>query len=123
MTPRLPDKRVMIVDDEPMIATLLESALTDEACIIIGPFDSVAAATQAARHETLDFAVLDVNVADGKIYPIAELLEARGIPFLLLSGYGDDDVPHGRDHWPRAAKPFSIGPLIERIAATLGLVS
>ncbi|MDD2877324.1 MAG: response regulator [Acidiphilium sp.] len=121
MTPRLSGKRVMIVDDEPMIALLLGSALEDEGCLLVGPFTGVAAARDAAHNETLDFALLDVNVADGKVYPIAETLEARGIPFMLLSGYGDGDVPAGREHWPTAAKPFSIEPMIGRICAALGV--
>ncbi|OYV99791.1 MAG: hypothetical protein B7Z58_17755 [Acidiphilium sp. 37-64-53] len=121
MNPRLPGKRVMIVDDEPMVAMLLESALSDEDCIIIGPFDGVGSATEAAHGESLDFALLDVNVADGKIYPIAQVLESRGIPFLLLSGFGDGDVPAGHEHWPMAGKPFSIEPMIERICVALGV--
>jgi DNA-binding response OmpR family regulator len=119
MNPRLQGQTIMIVDDEPMVAMLLESALSDEDCIIIGPFASVAQASQAARSGPVDFALLDVNVADGQVYPIAQILEERGIPFLLLSGYGDGDIPAGHAHWPMASKPFSIEPLIERICATL----
>jgi DNA-binding response OmpR family regulator len=111
----------LIVDDEPMVAILLETALSDEDCIIIGPFDGVAQATATARTADLDFALLDVNVIDGKVYPIAHILESRGIPFILLSGYGDGDVPDQHRHWPMAAKPFSIEPLIDRICATLGV--
>lgn len=120
MTPRLTGKRIMIVDDEPMIALLLETALADEDCEIVGPFPSVAAAHAAATTEPLDFALLDVNVADGKVYPIAEALDTRGIRFLLLSGYGDGDCPNNRSHWQTAAKPFAIDPLIERICTALG---
>ncbi len=102
-----------------MIALLLEAALADENCTIIGPFNSVAQATPTDHTEPLDFALLDVNVTDGKIYPIAEILESRGIPFILLSGYGDGDIPEHYRHWPMAAKPFSIEPLINRICTTL----
>lgn len=121
MIPRLPGKRVMIVDDDPMVAMLLETALEDEDCMIIGPFDGVRTAHAAAQHEALDFALLDVNVTDGKVYPIAELLDQRGIPFILLSGYGDGDVPAGREHWPTAGKPFAIHALIDRICNDLAV--
>lgn len=119
MTPRLAGKRVMIVEDELMIAMLLETALEDESCTIVGPFPGVAKAMQAATDAPIDFALLDVNVIDGKIYPIAERLDSRGIPFILLSGDGARDVPAGRAHWQTTAKPFSIGPLIDRVCREL----
>jgi DNA-binding NtrC family response regulator len=119
MTPRLAGRRILIVDDEPMIALLLETALADEDCTIVGPFSGVAAARSAAEGEALDFALLDVNVADGKVYPIADILDGRGVRFLLLSGYGDGDSAACKPHWQTAAKPFSIEPLIERICTAL----
>ena len=82
--------RVLIVEDELAIAMLLESALEDEHCVIVGPYGGVRDALAAARNETLDLAVLDINLAGEMVFPVAEVLAERGVPFLILSGYGDD---------------------------------
>ena len=80
--------RVLVVEDEMLVSLLIEDILTDSKCIIVGPYDRVPAALEAARTLALDAAVLDVNLAGTKVYPVAEMLSARGIPFVLLSGYG-----------------------------------
>lgn len=114
MTASLAGKRVMVVEDELLIAMMLEAALEDEHCVLIGPYARVTPALAAARTIEIDFALLDVNVAGEKIYPVAEQLEQRGIPFLLLSGYGQHAVPAGRN-WHCCSKPFALSDLLERI--------
>jgi CheY-like chemotaxis protein len=96
-----------------MISLLIGDILADQECVIVGPFDRVAAALAAVRTEQLDAAVLDVNVAGVKVYPIAEILAARGIPFMLLSGYGADAVPSGHSEWHAYAKPFKPEELVQ----------
>ena len=81
--------RVLVVEDELAIAMLLESALEDEGCVIVGPYGGVRDALAAARNETLDLAVLDINLAGEMVFPVAEVLAERGVPFLILSGYGE----------------------------------
>lgn len=117
--PALAGKRILVVEDEVMIAMLLESALEDEDCVLLGPFSRVAPALAAAGDEAVDFALLDVNVAGEKIYPVAEALDRRGIPFLLLSGYGDQGVPKDRVHWTVCSKPFAILDVIGKIERML----
>ena len=72
----------------------------------MGPHDEVPAALEAAQTETIDAAVLDVNIKGVKVYPVAEALEKRGIPFLFLSGYGENAIPADRPHWIACQKPF-----------------
>lgn len=104
-----------------LVSLLIEDALTDSECVIVGPYDRVPAALEAARTLELDAAVLDVNLAGTMVYPIAELLSARGIPFLLLSGYGPGAVPIEHASWPVCSKPFKVEQfttmLAEQIAA------
>ena len=119
MTAPLAGKRILVVDDEAMIAALLKAALEDEDCTVLGPFERAAPALEPARTEAIDFALLDVNVAGEKIYPVAEILDRRGIPFLLLSGYGEDDRPPDRAHWNVFGKPFSIDALVAAIRRAL----
>lgn len=113
--------RVMVVEDEMLVSLLIEDVLTDEQCTIVGPFDQIKDALDAARTEPLDLAVLDVNIAGAKVYPVAEVLAARRIPFLLLSGYGQNAVPKDRPNWRVCSKPFKpaglVAMMVEQVAA------
>ncbi len=112
-------RRVMVVEDELLIAMLIEDTLVDHGYVVVGPFSNVADALVAARDETVDVALLDVNLRGERVYPVAELLERRGIPFLLLSGYGMDAVPASRAHWEACSKPFMPAELTRRMAALM----
>lgn len=116
----LADMRVLVVEDEMMVSLLIEEALTDSKCIIVGPYDRVPAALEAARTLALDAAVLDVNLAGVMVYPVAEVLSARGVPFVLLSGYGTEAVPPDHASWPVCGKPFKIEQLIAMLVEQIG---
>ncbi len=98
--------RVMVVEDELLVAMLIEETLRDHGYDVVGPFTNLPDAIAAAGREVADIALLDVNLRGQRVYPVAELLEARGIPFLLLSGYGSDAVPSEHAHWAACSKPF-----------------
>lgn len=117
--PVLAGKRVLIVEDDSLVAMLIEEFLGDLGCSAIGPYGSVAMALEAIRSEALDLAVLDVNLAGEAAYPVADMLDARGIPFLFLSGYGDGALRPGHAHWRVCAKPFTGERLAEMLAGTL----
>lgn len=111
--------RVLVVEDEMLVSLLIEDLLEEHCCIVIGPFDRVPGALEAARTESIDLAVLDVNVAGTKVYPVAELLAARGIPFVLVSGYGRSALPEQHPDWVVCSKPFRaddlVGTLVEQL--------
>lgn len=115
----LAGRRIMVVEDESLVAMLLETALEDQQCTLIGPFGRLSAALDAAHRETVDLALLDVNLAGEKVYPVAEALAERNIPFLLLSGYGDQALPPDKPDWPVFQKPFKIAELIAKIESLL----
>jgi DNA-binding NtrC family response regulator len=115
----LAGRRVLLVEDEVLVATLVETALEDENCTVVGPYHSLREALEAARAETFDLAVLDINLAGEMIFPVAEVLEGRGVPFLLLSGYGEAGLPHDRQHWPICGKPFSLRDLVSALERML----
>jgi DNA-binding response OmpR family regulator len=112
----LDGRRVLLVEDEVLVAMLVETALEDENCVIVGPYGDLTAALAAAQCEALDLAVLDVNLAGEMVFPVAEVLARRGVPFLLLSGYGDVALPTDRRHWPICAKPFNLHELVATLS-------
>lgn len=108
----LAGRRVLVVEDELLIAMLVESALEEEGCVVVGPYGRLAEAVAAARDEAVDVAVLDINLGGEMVFPAAEVLAERNVPFLLLTGYGDAGLPPHRRHWPVCGKPFSLPALI-----------
>lgn len=112
--------RVLLVEDELLVAMLVEDLLADEGCIVVGPFSRLRDALAAARTEALDLAVLDVNVAGEKAYPVAEVLTERRIPFLFVSGYGEGAIPADRPRWRACPKPFRSGELVAMLREQLG---
>lgn len=118
-SPLLATKRVLVVEDEALVAMLIEELLADCGCRVIGPCGSVADALDAARTEPLDLAVLDVNLRGEKVYPVAELLSARHIPFVFLSGYGEEAIPTNHQDWKACAKPFKADDLIAMLQTAL----
>src|SRR5215213_11656681 len=79
MSGELSGLRVLVVEDEAAISLLLEDMLLDFGCEVIGPAARLAAALDAVERETVDLAILDVNVAGEPIYPVAETLARKGV--------------------------------------------
>lgn len=99
-----------------LVSLLIEDALIESDCTVVGPYNRVPDALEAVRTLELDAAVLDVNVAGTKVYPVAEMLASRGVPFLLLSGYGSGAVPTDRAQWRVCSKPFKPEQLLTMLA-------
>jgi CheY-like chemotaxis protein len=80
--------RILLVEDEAIIAIMIEDILADLGCEVVGPAASVADAASLVQTEGLAGAFLDVNLGGASIYPVADLLAERQIPFVFVSGYG-----------------------------------
>jgi CheY-like chemotaxis protein len=92
----LAGRRVLVVEDEMMIAMMIEDILAVQGCTIVGPATSVGKAMTMARAEQFDAALLDVNLKGELVYPAADLLIARGVPFIFLTGYDSAGVDKER---------------------------
>jgi CheY-like chemotaxis protein len=103
--------RVLVVEDETILAVTIEETLLDLGCIVVGPVGKLEAALQVAAVERLDAAILDISIRGGLVFPVAETLRARGIPFVFASGYGDWALPDPFATQPRLTKPFTLREL------------
>ncbi len=112
--------RVLVVEDEMMIAMFLEEALKGLGCVVVGPVGKLGDAVRLARDAVLDAAILDVNIRGGQVFPAAEILEARGIPFVLASGYSDWILPEAMQGKPRLTKPFTLHELEQQVRRLRG---
>lgn len=98
--------RVLLVEDEFIVALDIAEVLRENGCEVIGPAGTVESALVLARKEDLDVALLDINVAGDRIDPVAEALQSRGIPIILATGYSEASLPKDWRHLPRLTKPF-----------------
>ena len=115
----LAGRRILVVEDELLVAMTLEETLGSERCVIVGPFSRVEAGLKAAREEPLDAGVLDINLAGARVDPIASALAERNIPFVFTTGYDRSMLPAGHADRPALMKPFTPARLIEALAILL----
>jgi DNA-binding response OmpR family regulator len=115
----LAGRRILLVEDELLVAMMLEEILRGENCAIVGPIPRLEPALKAAREAPLDAAVLDVNLAGERVDPVASALAARGIPFVFMTGYDRGMLPAEHADRPALAKPFRPAQLIDGLIALL----
>lgn len=111
--------RILVVEDESLVAMFLEDVLEDLGHQMLGPYSRVEAALPAARTEEFDVAILDVNVNGQAVFPVAEAIASRGIPLIFSTGYGQKSLPEEYRSRPTLDKPFLPGD-VEAVLAKLG---
>jgi CheY-like chemotaxis protein len=107
--------RILVVEDEAAISLLLEDMLLDFGCELVGPAARLSSALDIAARETIDLAILDVNVAGEPIYPVAEALAERGVPFVFSTGYGSAGIKDAFRDRPVLQKPFAQNDLKQKL--------
>ena len=111
--------RVLVVEDEMMVAMLLEDMLSDIGCTPLGPAKTVKSALKLIEDVGFDVALLDVNLNGEETYPIANTLAARAVPFVFASGYSAGGLRAKFRSIPFLQKPFQQQELERALAAVL----
>jgi CheY-like chemotaxis protein len=112
----LTGRRVLVVEDEYLLADDLTQSLIEAGADVLGPAPSIEEATALIAAEAhIDAAVLDVNLRGEMVFPVADALRARGIPFAFATGYDQGALPDRFSDAPRVEKPFKGF----RVASTL----
>jgi two-component SAPR family response regulator len=114
-----PRCRVLVVEDEAMIAMLVEDMVLDFGSEVVGPVARLDEALNLARNVELDAAILDINVGGAVTYAVAEVLHERSIPFIFATGYGARAIPPRFSRNPTLPKPFSYQALSDALRAVL----
>ncbi len=113
----MPTKTLLVVEDEALIALLLEDLLDDLGYRVGALAETVAAAMAALDGDSFDAALLDINVADEKVWPVADRLIEAGVPVLFSSGAGDHDRPDAYAACASVRKPYTRASLEAALAA------
>ena len=113
-------RRVIVVEDEMMIAMLLEDMLADLGHTVIGTAGRLDSALDLARTAEADLAILDVNLSGEASFPVAKVLSERGLPFMFATGYGALGIEAPYQNALTLKKPFELSDLakaLDRLAA------
>ncbi len=113
-------RRVLVVEDDVMIAMLIEDMLRDLGCTVIGPANSLAQAlAMVDDNEIIDAAFLDVNLRGVPVFLLADRLKARGVPMIFSTGYKDAGLREADAGTPVLFKPYRSHQLATALASVL----
>ncbi len=121
MTASLTGARLLLVEDEAIVAMMIEAMLTDLGCVVVDVAGTLlhGLALVESTSGALDAAVLDINLGGEKVYPVAELLAARGVPFVFSTGYGLAGISSDFAGVPALAKPYTPYALEKALLSVL----
>ena len=105
------DKRVLLVEDEPLVSMMLADMLSAFGHKVDGPYSRFSDAILAAKTGNLQAGILDVNLGGEKTYAVADILTDRKIPFAFVTGYGPDSIVSAFSHAPVLQKPIEAAKL------------
>jgi PAS domain S-box-containing protein len=97
--------RVLLVEDEILVAMMMKDILTELGFSVVGPFSRLSEAMVAAVHEDINAGIIDVNLGGEFVYPVADVLAARKIPFVFITGYGVESIDSRFGYVPIVKKP------------------
>lgn len=112
-------KRILIVEDSPVVGPFTADLLEELGCVVVGPAPNMAAAWELIDSETVDGAMMDVHIRGERIFPLCEALAAQGVPFVLTSGYADWSMAEKWERRPRLQKPYTLGDVEEALKRLL----
>jgi len=119
--------RIILVEDEILVAMMMRDILSDLGFSVVGPFSRLSEAMIAAVHDDIDAGIIDVNLGGEFVYPVAEVLVARDIPFIFVTGYGVESIDDRFASVPVIKKPVQrqvlqtiFAPAVREEAAAFG---
>jgi len=104
----LSGRRILLVEDSPVVGPFTADLLTELGCTVIGPAPTMASARELIDGERFEAAIMDIHIRGERVFPLCELLEQQGVPFVLTSGYADWDMPDQLKDRPRLQKPYRL---------------
>jgi len=111
--------RILVVEDQAPVALQMEDILVESECQVVGPASRVEQALKLLDEQIVD-AVLDLNIAGEMVYPVAEVMDARSLPYVFATGCDPSDIAGPYQQKPVLPKPFSRRTLLDAIQRIAG---
>ncbi len=115
----LPGRRVLVVEDNPLIALDIDDALRESGAHVVGPALDLDTGMALVRQDELDAAVLDIDIAGRPVWPIARELKQDGVPFMFVSADCGEGLPDDFSAAPCIAKPAQTDDILTSMAALI----
>ncbi len=112
--------RILVLEDEPLVAVDIAATIAGAGWDVLGPVASVQKALKLLEKESCEAAILDANLGGTSAAPVAETLRLRGIPFIVLSGYANEQLQGALSGAPFLAKPYDPGDLVALVRRLRG---
>jgi len=112
--------RILVVEDEYLLADTLAEALAELGAEVVGPVGHLAEALALVAAAPVDGAVLDINLHGEMVFPLADILTDRGVPYVFATGYGQENIPDRYKGVPTLSKPIDarqMTPLLRAAGA------
>jgi CheY-like chemotaxis protein len=113
-------RRILVVEDSPVVAPFAVDVLEELGFTVVGPAPNLAVARELIEEGGFDLALVDVFIRGERVFPLCDMLEANGVPFILTSGYGDWQLPEKLEDRPRLQKPYTIEQVKQALDALIG---
>lgn len=114
--------RVLVVEDDALIGMAVAQSAERCGCVVVGPITRLETGLRTAQTADLEGAILDIDLDSEQVWPIAEILQRRKVPFILVSGYSSTEVPECYWRVPLVSKPLTDAALRRALAAA-GVIS
>lgn len=114
------ERQILIVEDEYLVAIEISDVLVERGAVVLGPVGRLEQAMELAKSAALIGAILDVNLQGTMVFPVAQILAERGVPFVFMTGYDDSILPSEFATITRYQKPTDTGVLEEIAFRFLG---
>lgn len=115
----LEGRKILVVEDSPVVAPFTADVLGELGYEVVGPAPNMAAARDLVDGEEFDAAVMDIHIRGERVFSLCEVLSAKGIPFVLTSGYADWQIPDRWQNAPRLQKPYTMDQVQAALATLL----
>ena len=116
MAETLKGRKILLVEDSPVVSDFARDALEELGCETVGPAANLASARELAQEAEIDGAIVDLRIRGDKSFAICDILASRGVPFVLTSGYADWTMPEALKERPQLPKPYTV----DDVEAALG---
>jgi CheY-like chemotaxis protein len=115
--PDLKGRRILVVEDSPVVGPFTADLLGELGCEVVGPAPNMAAARELVEAGEFDAALMDIHIRGERVFPLCEMLEAKDLPFVFTSGYADRNMPEKWEGRPRVQKPYTLDQIEKALSA------